>query len=152
MSGKHLRFCTLAGAAAAILIAGDLAASSETPKPADGLTRYRHMQGFSYTFGTKFTSGYFVKKSGRCFLTLMIVEKPDPDTQPPATAARFRILLNPGQIAGLDSEEGGSLNFTCDAAAEALKVELGERERLVTRQMDGVSAGRKAGLTRNYRE
>ena len=33
------------------------------------------------------------------------------DRQSPVTAARVRLMLDPGQIAGLDSEEGGSVNI-----------------------------------------
>jgi hypothetical protein len=43
-------------------------------------------------------------------------------------------VLNPGQTAGLDSEEGRSLNFTCGEGATALLVDSGERERLVELQ------------------
>ena len=43
----------------------------------------------------------------------MIGKKSDLDYLSPATAVRVRLMLDPGQIAGLDSKEGGSLNFTC---------------------------------------
>ena len=49
-------------------------------------------------------------------------------------ATRVRLVLNPGQTAGLDSEEGRSLNFTCDEGATALLVDSGEREKLVELQ------------------
>jgi hypothetical protein len=64
----------------------------------------------------------------------MVAEK-NPDDQPlPFTAARVRLILNPGQIAGLDSEEGRSLNFTCGEDATTLLVDVGERDRLVELQ------------------
>jgi hypothetical protein len=43
-------------------------------------------------------------------------------------------VLNPGQTAGLDSEEGRSLNFSCGEGATTLVVDNGERERLVALQ------------------
>jgi hypothetical protein len=43
-------------------------------------------------------------------------------------------VLNPGQTAGLDSEEGRSLNFTCGEGATALVVDSGDREELVELQ------------------
>jgi hypothetical protein len=43
-------------------------------------------------------------------------------------------MLNPGQIAGLDSEEGRSLNLTCGEGATSLLVDVGERDRLVELQ------------------
>ena len=45
-----------------------------------------------------------------------------------STATRVRLVLNPGETAGLDSEEGRSLNFTCGEGATALVVDSGERE------------------------
>jgi hypothetical protein len=43
--------------------------------------------------------------------------------------------LYPGQIAGLDSEEGRSLNVTCEANATTLIVDADGRDRLVEQQM-----------------
>jgi hypothetical protein len=42
--------------------------------------------------------------------------------------------MNPGQIAGVDSEEGRSLNFTCGEGAATLVVDFGARARLVAAQ------------------
>jgi len=43
-------------------------------------------------------------------------------------------MLDPGQVVGLDSEEGRSLNFTCGEGAATLVVDYGERSKLVARQ------------------
>jgi hypothetical protein len=43
-------------------------------------------------------------------------------------------MLDPGQVAGLDSEEGRSLNFTCGEGATTLVVDYGERSKLSTQQ------------------
>jgi hypothetical protein len=43
-------------------------------------------------------------------------------------------VLAPGQIAGLDSEEGRSLNFTCGDRGKTLLVSAGETSRLVKLQ------------------
>jgi hypothetical protein len=64
----------------------------------------------------------------------MISDKSDPDRPSPTTAARVRLVLEPGQIAGPDSEEGRSLNFTCGAGAKTLVVNSGERSKLVAQQ------------------
>jgi hypothetical protein len=53
---------------------------------------------------------------------LMVIEKTDPDLPQP-TAARVRIMLDPLQVAGLDSEEGRSLNLTCGEGAATLAVD-----------------------------
>ena len=66
---------------------------------------------------------------------LMVYEKRDPDADSTSTATRVRLVLNPGQTAGLDSEEGRSLNFTCaEVSAAVLVVDSGEREKLVELQ------------------
>ena len=96
---------------------------------------YQPLQAISYEFGSKFTSGYFVRQAGKCLVTLMVTEKlhnPEQPAQP--SAARVRFVLNPGQIAGLDSEEGQSLNFTCGENAAALFVDAGDRAQLVALQ------------------
>ena len=62
----------------------------------------------------------------------MVYEKPDPDQR--LLRARRRAFAScsiPEQTAGLDSEEGRSLNFTCGDGATALLVDSGERARLV---------------------
>jgi hypothetical protein len=63
----------------------------------------------------------------------MITEKTDPDLSSP-TAARVRVMLDPGQVAGLDSEEGRSLSFTCGEDAATLVVSYGERDKLMAQQ------------------
>ena len=66
-------------------------------------------------------SGYFVDQAARCVVMLMVSEKSDPDTTPSTTATRLRLVLNPGEMAGLDSEEGRSLNFTCGEERSAAR-------------------------------
>ena len=61
----------------------------------------------------------------------MISEKGDLEQPVPMSAARLRLELQPGQTAGLDSEEGRSLNFTCGDNAATLLVDAGERDRLM---------------------
>jgi hypothetical protein len=79
-------------------------------------------------------SGYFVEKDARCVVMLMVYEKRDPDTNFSSTATRVRVVLNPGQTVGLDSEKGRSLNFTCGEGAVALIVDVGDREELLELQ------------------
>jgi DNA-binding transcriptional LysR family regulator len=54
------------------------------------------------------------------------------DQSPRPSATRVRLVLLPGQIAGL--EEGRSLNFTCGEGGTTLLVSAGERDRLVNIQ------------------
>lgn len=110
------------------------AASSGSPAPVEDKAAYAPIQSISYEFGSKSMSGYFVQQSGACLVTLMIIEKSDPDELLALSPTRVRLTLSPGQVAGLDSEEGGSLNFTCGVGATALVVDVGERDSLVALQ------------------
>jgi hypothetical protein len=97
---------------------------------AEGKHRFEARQSISYEFGSKAMSGVFVAQSGACLVTLMVIEKSPSEDPLPFTATRVRLMLNPGQIAGLDSEEGRSLNFTCDTGAKDLVVDAGETDKL----------------------
>ena len=109
-------------------------ASSQPPAQLPEEVTYRPIDSIRYDFGSKSTNGYFVEQAKKCVVMLMVYEKPDPDAASTSTATRVRLVLNPGETAGLDSEEGRSLNFTCGAGATALVVDSGEREKLVELQ------------------
>jgi hypothetical protein len=110
------------------------AASSQPPASLMDEVTYRPIESIRYDFGSKSANGYFVQQAARCVVSLMVYEKPDPDAASSKTATRVRLVLNPGETAGLDSEEGRSLNFTCGNGATALVVDSGEREKLVELQ------------------
>jgi hypothetical protein len=110
------------------------AVSGESAPQSEGSVRYRPIQSISYDFGSKSMRGYFVRQGSVCLVSLMVIEKDDPDRPSHVTATRVRIMLDPGQIAGLDSEEGGSLNFTCEENAAAVVVDCGERSKLIAQQ------------------
>ena len=110
------------------------AASSQAQALVKDEAKYAPIQSIRYDFGSKSMSGYFVEQAARCVVMLMVYEKSDPDAAPSTTATRVRLVLNPGETAGLDSEEGRSLNFTCGGGATALLVDTGEREKLVELQ------------------
>jgi hypothetical protein len=79
-------------------------------------------------------SGYFVDQAATCRITLMIIERIEPEKSLPSSPTLVRLVLSPGQIAGLDSEEGQSLNFTCGEDAKTLLVDAGEKAKLVALQ------------------
>jgi hypothetical protein len=128
---KIAQASAFAGTVAISLWAAAASAQSQSVKSE---ARYAPIQSVRYDFGSKSMSGYFVDQAKRCVVMLMVTEKGDPDAAPSSTATRLRLVLNPGQTAGLDSEEGRSLNFTCGEGATALLVDSGERERLVELQ------------------
>jgi hypothetical protein len=110
------------------------AASSQSQPPVKDEARYAPIASIHYEFGSKSMSGYYVEQAAKCVVMAMVSEKSDPDTGASTTATRIRLVLNPGQTAGLDSEEGRSLNFTCAEGATTLVVDSGERENLVELQ------------------
>jgi hypothetical protein len=110
------------------------AASSQSPASLMDEVTYRPIDSIRYDFGSKSANGYFVPQAARCVVSLMVYEKPDPDAVSSKTPTRVRLVLNPGETAGLDSEEGRSLNFTCGNGATALVVDSGERGKLVELQ------------------
>jgi hypothetical protein len=109
------------------------AVSSESRLQEEGDALYRPIQSISYEFGSKAMSGYFVQRNSVCLVSLMIADNTDPDLPSP-TPTRVRVMLDPGQVAGLDSEEGRSLSLTCGEDAATLVVSYGERSKLMAQQ------------------
>ena len=114
-----LRLC---GTVALSLCASAASGQSQAPLKGGG-AKYVPTQSIRYDFGSKSTSGYFVEQAAKCVVRMMVYERRDPDTASSSTAMRVRLVLNPGETAALDSEEGHSLNFTCGEGAKALLVE-----------------------------
>jgi hypothetical protein len=129
---KIARAASIAGAVTVGMWAS--AASSQSPAQRMEEVRYRPIDSIRYDFGSKSANGYFVEQAKKCVVMLMVYEKLAPDAASSVTATRVRLVLNPGQTAGLDSEEGRSLNFTCGEGAMALLVDSGDREQLVELQ------------------
>jgi hypothetical protein len=130
--GKIAQASAFAGPVALSLLTS--AAFGQSQAPVKGEAKYAPIQSVRYDFGSKSMSGYFVDQAKRCVVMLMVTEKGDQDAAPSSTATRVRLVLNPGQTAGLDSEEGRSLNFTCGEGATVLVVDSGDREELVELQ------------------
>jgi len=124
MSTKSIKSVGFSG----FLIAGlaavaTVASSASTALP--GETTYMPMQAISHDLGSKAAIGYFVREAGACQVVMMIGEKTDAETASTSSAARLRLALLPGQRAGVDSEEGRSIDLTCGAGAETLTVHNG---------------------------
>ena len=110
-----------------------LSGQAVSGEPVEGDALYRPVQSISYTFGSKIASGYFVQQNSVCRVTLMVTEKIDPDLPSP-TATRVRVMLDPGQVVGFDSDEGRSISLTCGEDAATLVVSYGDRGKLMEQE------------------
>lgn len=134
LSKKISGVVAISGMTAVVLVASATAAISGSPSSAQSHAEYKPVQSISYEFGSKSMSGYFLQEESACLVMLMIAEKGDPEMSLAPSPTRVRLALNPGQIAGLDSEEGRSLNVTCGTDAATLIVDTGDTRKLIARQ------------------
>ncbi len=124
-----------AGTIAASLCAWAPAATSGSLETMGSQIRYQPIQSISHEFGSKTMSGYFVQQqNATCFVAFMVIDKDALETVPTASATRVRLVLNPGQVVGLDSEEGRSVNLTCGENAATMLLDTGDRDTLVAHQ------------------
>jgi hypothetical protein len=130
MSGKRPNILTFAATIAASLWVSMTAASSGPMSPVDNQSRYLPIQSIRYEFGSLSISGYFLQQSATCVVMLTILDYNVAEEEMPVSPVRVRMALQPGQIAGLDSENGRALNITCAEGAASLLVEVGERDYL----------------------
>jgi hypothetical protein len=131
---KITRVVAFGGTLAACLWASAPTASAGSPSAVKDGTVFGPIQSIRYDFGSKSMSGYFVEQASACHVMLMVSEATDPEKSPLPSGARVRLVLAPGEVAGLDSEEGRSLNFTCGDGGRTLLVHEGETGRLVKLQ------------------
>lgn len=120
IQGAILGTTMIAGVAAVAAVGTNAA-----PAAGDEAT-YKPMQSISHDLGSKSAIGYFLRDGGECEIVLMISENTDPESGPMLSAARLRLALRPGQAAGLDSDEGRSIDFTCGDEAATLSVRSGQ--------------------------
>ena len=114
--------------AASVAVAAGVAAHAS--KDAFGEKTYAPMQSISYVVGSKSAIGYFMQEKGTCRVVLMVAENVDPDVAAAPSAARLRVALQPGQDAGLDSDEGRSIDMTCGSGGATLTIRDGKSQDL----------------------
>jgi len=134
LSKKTSGVVAIAGITVVALMASAPAAISGSPSSSQSHAEYQPVQSISYEFGSKSMSGYFVQEDSACLVMFMIAEKSNPEMSLAPSPTRVRLALFPGQIAGLDSEEGRSLNVTCGVDAATLIVDTGDTRKLIARQ------------------
>jgi hypothetical protein len=114
----------------ALAFAGILAIAgpgmSRTKDPASPLTM-KPLQGVSFDIGTKRTVSYFLSNDNACKLTLMLADVIDDDEVNGLTATRMTVAVESGKTAYLDTVEGKSLEFKCQAGAQAMSIEVSDQ-------------------------
>jgi hypothetical protein len=96
--------------------------------PASPLTM-KPLQGVSFDIGTKRAVSYFLSDANACKLTLALAEIGQDDEVNGLTATRMTIAVESGKAAHLDTAEGKSLEFKCQAGAHAMSVEASNQAK-----------------------
>jgi len=91
--------------------------------PASPLTM-KPLQGVSFDIGTKRAVSYFLSDNDACKLTLTLAEVVQDDEVNGLTAARMTVPVEVGKVAHFDTAEGKSLEFKCQAGAQAMSVNV----------------------------
>jgi hypothetical protein len=97
----------IAAATLSILSLGAAQAAEQTIKP---------MQGASFHAGTKHAVAYFLSEDRTCKLVLTLAD--DADYAP----IRYEAALDPGKSTRYPLVEGTSLEFACEAGAQAMTI------------------------------
>jgi hypothetical protein len=82
------------------------------------------LQGVSFDIGTKRAVSYFLNDDDGCKLTLTLAEVAHDDEVKGLTATRITVAVQPGKAAHLDTAEGKSVQFKCQAGAHVMSVEV----------------------------
>jgi hypothetical protein len=91
--------------------------------PASPLTM-KPLQGVSFDIGTKRAVSYFLSDDDACKLTLTLAEVVHGDEVNGLTATRMTVAVEVGKTAHLDAAAGKSLDFKCQAGAQAMSIEV----------------------------
>jgi hypothetical protein len=93
-----------------------------------GSTAMKHLQAVSLDVGRKHVLSYYLKKGGRCDLTMLVTDRPDEtpegDFIPSLTTDRFKAQITGGKTAlfGFGAAEGRALEYACATGAQAMSV------------------------------
>ena len=81
------------------------------------------LQGVSFDIGTKRAVSYFLSDEDSCKLTLTLAEVVHGDEVNDLTTTRVTVAIEAGKAAHLDTAEGKSLEFKCQAGAHVMSIE-----------------------------
>ena len=107
--------------AGAFVAVTSLSVPAIAEEPAQNLGPVGPHEPILTSFGNKRVIAFYLPGNGYCALQAVVFDKIDAYTGM-TTAARFRISLEPGQIAHIDSTDNESLNLQCGKNAEKLTI------------------------------
>ena len=81
------------------------------------------LQGISFNIGTKRAVSYFLSDGDACKLTLMLAEIVHGD-EVGLTATRMTVAVEADKAVHLDTAEGKSLEFKCQAGAQVMSINV----------------------------
>jgi hypothetical protein len=106
----------------AIALSGILFAGHASPSLAGGTNEshtFKRFEGLSFEAGQKHGVGYFYDDAGTCKLVLTLAEASNADNPSSLIVTRVERTVPAGQITSY-SEEGHTVEFGCQAKAEAM--------------------------------
>ncbi len=107
----------------AISHAGALQAAESSP-----VLTMKPFYGISFDVGTKRAVTYFRADNGTCDLVVTLADPPSWDDDIPAfSAERFEAAIPAGKSRRFSSAEGKTLEFACQARAEAMSIKAVEQ-------------------------
>jgi hypothetical protein len=117
-------------AAFAIVVAGISAMTGPgmtwAMDPASPVTM-KPLQGVSLDIGTKRAVSYFLSDGEECKLTLTLADIVHDGEVNGLTATRMTVAVEPGKAAHLDTADGRSLEFKCNAGAHVMSIEASDQ-------------------------
>jgi hypothetical protein len=82
------------------------------------------LQGVSFDIGTKRAVSYFLSDGDTCKLTLMLAEVVYGDEVNGLTVTRMMVAVEADKAVHLDTAEGKSLEFKCQAGAQVMSINV----------------------------
>src|SRR6202040_4079030 len=96
---------------------------AQAADPASPLTM-KPLQGVSFDIGTKRAVSYFLSDGDTCKLTLMLAEVVYGDEVNGLAVTRMMVAVEADKTVQLDTAEGKSLEFKCQAGAQVMSINV----------------------------
>lgn len=99
-----------------------MSAGTATSGAIDKDITLRPGNGMSFVVGKKRATTYFHEAAGQCNVTVLVSEATWNVSSDYVPASRMRVTLTPGSKTRIDSFEGKSISFLCNADASSMTV------------------------------